>query len=82
MCKAKSWDYLKYHAYIVTELSKVYYQAALGNKESATDIYVKLIDWISLREIEIAPVFDLHLFNLSIVGKLGINNRELLEGLA
>ena len=82
ICRAKSWDYLKYHAYIVTELSKAYYQAAVGDKDAATDIYLKLVDWISLREIEIAPVFDLHLFNLSIAGKLGINNRELLEGLA
>lgn len=82
ICHKKSWDYLKYHAHIVTELSKVYLDFSCGNKQKSEETYLKLIDWISIHELEIAPVFDLFLFNASIARKIAVNNREPQDGLA
>ena len=72
ICQAKSWDYLKYHAYIVKELSKVYLEGAKSNKEKARELYFKLADWISIHELEISPVFDLCLFEGHMRRKLEI----------
>lgn len=63
ICQMKSWRYLQYHAYIVTELSKAYLAGAKGDKKAGAEIYLKLVDWLSVRDSILNPVFDLYLFD-------------------
>ena len=72
ICQAKSWDYLRYHAHIAKELSAVYLAGALGDMDKARALYLTLVDWISLHELEISPVFDLCLFEGHMRRKLKI----------
>lgn len=44
----------------------------MSNMEKAREIYLELVDWISAREMEIAPVFDLCLFEGHMRRKLQI----------
>lgn len=81
VCHVKSWDYLKYHAHICTELSKCLLCCAKGDIDSGKKIYNELYDWISIHELEFAPVFDQFLFNKYYSRKFGINNAEYLDGI-
>ena len=72
ICHNKSWDYLRYHAHIAGEMSKAYLAGAQGNMKKAGEIYLQLQNWISVHEMEIAPVFDLHLFDKCHRDKFGL----------
>ncbi len=81
LCRVKSWEILNYHAYIITELSKAYLEGAKGDKEAGGEIYLKLLDWLSMHEMEIAPYFDLFLFDEYTSKKFGLPVREPNHGL-
>lgn len=72
ICQNKSWEYLKYHAYIVSEISKVYLAGAKGDMQGAVDGYLKLHDWLCQHEMEYAPVFELQLFDKYHRDKFGM----------
>ena len=81
ICHVKSWDYLKYHAHICTELSKALCAGAKGNIDESAKIYNELYDWISVHELEIAPVFDLFLFNKFYSRRFNVSNAEKNDGI-
>ena len=50
----------------------MYLAGALGDMDKARALYLTLVDWISLHELEISPVFDLCLFEGHMRRKLKI----------
>lgn len=62
-CHAKSWDLLWYHAEYCKMLSELFVEVCNKNKDEARKVLAKMIDWLSEIEDEIAPQFDLVLFN-------------------
>ena len=62
-CHAKSWDLLWYHAEYCKMLSELFVEVCNRNKDEARKVLAKMIDWLSEIEDEIAPQFDLVLFN-------------------
>ncbi len=67
---ARSWMLLFYHTDYVRLYADVLLAQSLGNNEAANEKYHEIIDALSKIELEIAPEFDLHLFDNSLKGKL------------
>ena len=62
-CHRESWRILTYHGEYVKWLSKIYFTLSRGDQKGALDIYWGLLNYLSEVELEIAPYFDLCLFN-------------------
>ena len=62
-CRMRSWELLRFHAEFACRLSEAYCAGAEGDMKKARKIYLKLIDDISSKELEIDDSFDLFLFD-------------------
>lgn len=62
-CRMRSWELLRFHAEFACRLSEAYGAGAEGDMKKARKIYLKLIDDISSKELEIDDSFDLFLFD-------------------
>ncbi len=71
-CHRMSWVYLKYHSYICEYLCRIINLDASGKRSEAQTLIGELELYISKVEMDIHPVFDLHLFIRYIRLKLGL----------
>lgn len=67
---ARSWMLLFHHTDYVRRYAGILLSQCLGDNEGAEAKYREMIDALSRIELEIAPEFDLHLFDNSIKKKL------------
>ncbi len=67
---ARSWMLLFHHTDYVRLYADTLLSNSLGENGAAQEKYTRLIDHMSKIELEIAPEFDLHLFDNSIKKKL------------
>ena len=81
ICHKRSFDLLKYHAHIASELSKALLCGAQGRLADGGMIFAELTDWISQREFDLAPAFDLFLFRKYYGPKFGLERGEFMDGL-
>ena len=67
---ARSWMLLYHHTDYMRRYADILLSNSLGNNDAAQEKYLAMIDAMSKIELEIAPEFDLHLFDNSIKRKL------------
>jgi len=67
---ARSWMLLYYHTDYMRRYADTLLANSLGQDDAAQKKYLELIDFLSKIELEIAPEFDLHLFDMSLKMKL------------
>lgn len=71
--RRQSWMYLEIHSEIVRYHGRILSLAAEGNLEGAREVFAKLRDFLSERELEYHKVFDLFLYTRAIAQKIGVS---------
>ncbi|HOJ11959.1 MAG TPA: DUF4838 domain-containing protein [Clostridiales bacterium] len=68
-CIAKSWEYLEFHAGLVTRLADAFKARAEGNETVAAKLWEETSDYAQCNEDAVQPVFDLCTFVQSTKSK-------------
>ena len=76
-CQAKSWFYLKEHARLCLAMAPAMELTLRGDHDAARQAVAKMVDVAQRQERRLHPVFDTHVFLLTVARALGWNHPQI-----